>query len=393
MMGQGLAQALAGAGAAVKNYMERKEQKAFKEQTVSNLSNFLKQNPDASKELGFNIDPSDKKQVEAAVKGFGGGDFNKGSALANQLVQQFGAQKSQQAALQNALDKGGDIRGLARGLLGAGAGVGPTSAMVNAIAEAEQVPVAKDTSTPMMKEYEVARGQGYGGTLLDYVKEVNAAKGAATRPVRTPEEELKVNEMTMRNKAAFDSNESIIEAGGAARDNLRKIKQIASLFDQGLKTGFGAEFLLKTKQLGQRLGIEGLDTANAEQAQVLFGDFVMSRVQETKGAISNKEMELFAQFSPNLLKTTEGNRQIIAFIKEAEERAQDLSKKVRSWRDSGDSETVIRAKIEDYQDDNPLSFGDKKVGNSLNKNGATQTSSLSKEEQAELDQLRKRFGR
>jgi hypothetical protein len=180
---------------------------------------------------------------------------------------------------------------------------------------------------------------------------------AASRSVLTPEEQARLDEMSMRSKAAFAANEAIIEGGAAARASLGSIEQITSLLDDGLKTGFAGETLLKVKQLGKRLGIEGLETANAEQAQVLFGDFVMSRVQQTKGAISNKEMELFATFSPGLSKTPEGNRQILSFIKQADQRAQELSKKVRTWRANGDSETVIRAKIEDYQDDNPLSIG------------------------------------
>jgi hypothetical protein len=214
-------------------------------------------------------------------------------------------------------------------------------------------PQPKDDRTAIQNDYDRAVAGGYRGSFIDYQN----IFAEASRPVLTPEEEARLDEMSMRNKAAFAANEAIIEGGAAARASLRSIEQITSLLDDGLKTGFAGETLLRLKQLGKRLGMEGLETADAEQAQVLFGDFVMNRIQQTKGAISNKEMELFATFSPGLSKTPEGNRQILSFIKQADQRAQELSKKVRTWRANGDSETVIRAKIEDYQDENPLSIG------------------------------------
>jgi hypothetical protein len=98
MMGQGLAQALAGAGAAVRGYQERKQEKRFTEQTLTNLGNFFKDNPDAVTQLGFNVDPNDKGALKAAVQGFGGGDFKMGAAAISPLMAQYMQQQEQQKA-------------------------------------------------------------------------------------------------------------------------------------------------------------------------------------------------------------------------------------------------------------------------------------------------------
>jgi len=98
MMGQGLAKALQGAGAAVRGYQERKQEKRFTEQTLTNLGNFFKDNPDAVTQLGFNVDPNDKGALKAAVQGFGGGDFKMGAAAISPLMAQYMQQQEKQKA-------------------------------------------------------------------------------------------------------------------------------------------------------------------------------------------------------------------------------------------------------------------------------------------------------
>jgi hypothetical protein len=102
MMGQGLAKALEGAGAAVRGYQERKQEKQFTEQTLTNLGQFFKDNPDAVSRLGFNIDVNDKGALKAAVQGFGGGNFKAGAAIVTPLIAQYMQQEEMSKNMANA---------------------------------------------------------------------------------------------------------------------------------------------------------------------------------------------------------------------------------------------------------------------------------------------------
>jgi hypothetical protein len=70
----------------------------------------------------------------------------------------------------------------------------------------------------------------------------------------------------------------------------------------------------------------------AEELMTLFGDEVMSRVGETKGAVSQKEMELFKEYSSNFGKTPEGNRAILRFKQAKLKRDIEIAKMVRKMQ-------------------------------------------------------------
>jgi hypothetical protein len=389
MMGQGLAQALAGAGAAVNSYMERKEQKAFKEQTVSNLSNFLKQNPDASKELGFNIDPSDKKQVEAAVKGFGGGDFNKGSALANQLVQQFGAQKAQQAALRDALAKGGDARSVASNLFGAGAEVGQTAALVNAIANSEQTRSPDGIS--LGKFMDVRNGQKVEVTI-----DQNTGKEIAVAPVGDKPQLFESAVDRAIGEEVVAGQKALIENSNKALNQINKLDEVLAILETGNpQTGIFSEVLtnlnrVRSKFLGDKAA--GRSVTDTQLLDALLGSDVFPLIGELGIGARGIDTPAERDFLRNVFT---GTQQLdkTTLIDLTEMRRKKAAKAIEEYNNAVEGGKFKRREEIMGSPMPKLSVPARANKLNVSENISNPSQPLSREEQAELDQLRKRFGR
>ena len=168
------------------------------------------------------------------------------------------------------------------------------------------------------------------------------------RPVRsvtqTPEQiqEIRRGEMGDKRLAEIQTNAATLSG------NLGKLKETQALLDK-VRTGFGAEAMTAAKRI-----LPGVSVANEEQLQTLLGDQVMARVGETKGAVSEKEMDLFQQYSANFGKTTEGNKRIVAFAIKAAERAKKIDAVITSGLETGKSPFEIQREVKAIQDSEPL---------------------------------------
>ena len=151
-------------------------------------------------------------------------------------------------------------------------------------------------------------------------------------------------------------NTGVVSAAGQARSMLPSYRRALSLLDT-VNTGTLEASKVEAKKLANALGFEFDPSAiaDAEELQVYLGDQLMARIHDTKGAVSNKEMELFERFSGSFGKTTEGNKQILRFKIAQAERDMKLAKMVRSLQRQGKTSGEIRIEIEDYLDKNDLS--------------------------------------
>ena len=117
-----------------------------------------------------------------------------------------------------------------------------------------------------------------------------------------------------------------------ATDNMATINQSIQLLDSGVYTGFGGEAMADLQNLGVSLGFSPPDAnVGAEQFRVNSMKSVMDWIALTKGAISEKEMALFAAASPGLSRTVEGNRMILATAKKAAEWKMQRSSAYNEW--------------------------------------------------------------
>jgi hypothetical protein len=174
----------------------------------------------------------------------------------------------------------------------------------------------------------------------------------------TPDEQLDLKEKSIRLENAAAFNKSITDAGSAADINERKVDKVIDILEKSSGiTGFGAAAILPLKQALAAAGVQGIENVSEqEELQTLFGDFVMGRIASTKGAVSDREMSLYEEYSPSLSKTPEGNLAILKFNKAVIARAKELAKMVRKMRREGKREVDIEYEISEYRDNNPLPF-------------------------------------
>lgn len=187
---------------------------------------------------------------------------------------------------------------------------------------------------------------GYGAVPVPgqrYVAPPRVGIRRMVSPKETPQETLQKSR-----QAAGDARlaETLKESQTLAA-TLPNLEQTKALLDE-VRTGFGAEAVTKAKRL------LGQDVANAEQLQTLLGDQVMARVGQTKGAVSEKEMELFQQFSANFGKTNEGNRKIVDFAMKAAERAKKIQTAINDGFRTGKDPFTIEQEVQAIREANPI---------------------------------------
>lgn len=137
--------------------------------------------------------------------------------------------------------------------------------------------------------------------------------------IESPESKLQ----TQRLLKLDESLGSLREVGTTASLDIQPLKEIANLLDTNVKTGFGRETLMQARK------ILGQDVSNEEQFQAMVGAEAMKNIALTKGAISDREMDYFKTvLSPNMGKTTEGNKKIIEFRIKYANRANKIAKTV-----------------------------------------------------------------
>jgi len=182
---------------------------------------------------------------------------------------------------------------------------------------------------------------------------VNVGQGQA--PLSARERILEEDVMT-RAKSARDRNQETLEAGSQSRTTIPRLERGLELL-KTVKTGTGQEAFLTLAKAANALGLDvnAENIASAEELQTILGDRVMGRVAQTKGAVSEKEMDLFRQFSANFGKTNEGNERIMRFALAIEERNAAKADLVRQMRREGATSLEIQDATDQFMFDNDLS--------------------------------------
>jgi hypothetical protein len=155
---------------------------------------------------------------------------------------------------------------------------------------------------------------------------------------------------------ARDFIKGVMDVGYDARGKMAEYDRALTLLET-VQTGPFQENLMAAKRMASQIGLD-VDlskVSSAEELRVLLGNEVMSRVGETKGAISEKEMDLFIQYSANFGNTPEGNRKILEFKKAKATRDMELMKIVRDMRKSGKTSPEIQEAVMDYVNEHDIS--------------------------------------
>jgi len=114
-----------------------------------------------------------------------------------------------------------------------------------------------------------------------------------------------------------------------AEGNLQLIDQFSSLLTDIPEAGLGpaSRFLTSVQALGKQMGADSLvrkmneeygELGPKQAIESLTMAFVLQKIQQTKGAISEREMAAFERASPTLLASKQGNQILLALMRRKE---------------------------------------------------------------------------
>ncbi|MCG7904419.1 MAG: hypothetical protein JAY60_18580 [Candidatus Thiodiazotropha weberae] len=212
-------------------------------------------------------------------------------------------------------------------------------------------PVAPSNASKMADEMGLT-GQAKVDFIKNYAIKPVASVNVNEEPRLPTDQQIRADDMKFNAEKARAFNQELLDTGYSARSTVADLEKALDLLDN-VETGPFEEVKLKAKKIASKLGMEiDIDSvSDAEHLRTLLGDQIMERVAQTKGAVSEKEMDLFTQYSANFGNTPEGNRKIIAFKKAKAERDIQVMRMVRKMDKEGKTSLEIRDAVMDYVND------------------------------------------
>lgn len=126
---------------------------------------------------------------------------------------------------------------------------------------------------------------------------------------------------------------SNLKAGRSAASTMSTVENMKTLLDEGVRTGFGQETLLKLGQAGQlfdpNFNTKGL--AGQEAFQAFSTQIVLPQVKQLGANPTDTDLKFIVTGSAGLAKTVEGNRLLLDTLQLKLQREQDLAKFSNQW--------------------------------------------------------------
>ena len=242
----------------------------------------------------------------------------------------------------------------------------------------EMVPQTDDAGNPVLDEdgnsVLVATGQRKRGTFRDNLANRSVIDDLLTQKngveVSNPTTQITMGETGDKEyiKAMIKNEDAITTEARAAsgvRDQVAYARSIAKNLGQD---GYGPQeaFLLPIKKVLVGLGFGGMVDESKVGDQILMNQlgvgFAMAIVGQTKGAISNREMEMFLAASPVLTSTYNGFMKQLDYLERIAKRSEDYaiaySEKADELEKSGISKAQVKRGLDrfaaEWQRNNPL---------------------------------------
>ena len=181
--------------------------------------------------------------------------------------------------------------------------------------------------------------------------------GMFATPDQQAEGRAKILSVDNANDFVNTQRNSALESAKSIRPATRAL----TLLEKGdLETGGVAELKTNAIAMLDSLGIPidkgTMDkVSNTQNFRAEVGKFLFENISNTKGSISEKEMDIFAKISPGLQMTPEANKTLLNYVIKKAERDKDKVKFIQKMRRDGVSITEQRNKLEGYILDNDLS--------------------------------------
>lgn len=145
---------------------------------------------------------------------------------------------------------------------------------------------------------------------------------------------------------------SSLEAGREAPFRMGEIDETMAFLRQGTPSGWIVDKTMPIREALTSFGVaDEQKTAQIEKITADLGNRVMARIQETKGAVSNAEMEYFRRISASIGKTAAGNLLLLEKERRVWERAARMRNFALSLREQNLSEAQISQALEGWRND------------------------------------------
>lgn len=145
-------------------------------------------------------------------------------------------------------------------------------------------------------------------------------------------------------KAMTEAQSLVFNEARMADSVISKIDQSLDIVDDpNVYFGTGGELVGSFRTFLSTLGIESPEgAANTEQFRVNAMTSVMDWIAQTKGAISEKEMDMFIAASPSLTKTREGNKLILQTARKVAQYKQKERDHLLKWLGTVEGYPTVR---------------------------------------------------
>lgn len=341
-LGQGLAQG-------IQTYVQKQEQKKEEEQATTAIGRILKSNPGLATQLNVPIDEAgdfDKGALKAAIKGAGGpANALKLAATLEELGVQRQARQQQADAARFAGMFDNQSQMLSPLRSDALAQFSPEARALGqqmvtqrarqqaellqtraATQKAEAEAAALRAGKPQIGDatFEEANKKAVAmmksGNLPEGTTVVTRQEGGrfVNETVTVPPRQVADPEAVERIRLSGKLMDADIASGEQARRLIPQTNSMISMLEGGLETGklapAKARFLSYAKAAG--FDVDEAQLGKAEQFQAYATQQILGFISQTKGAVSNKENELFALMGPGFDRTPEGNKLLLRAIQE-----------------------------------------------------------------------------
>ena len=220
----------------------------------------------------------------------------------------------------------------------------------------------------------------------EYVK-VQSQIRAAGRPKVTVDTRQESEFNKALGKQQGGDYADLMKSDAMASGTINKLSRLENLLAKSGQTGKLTPSIMELKAAGESLGFKVDPKLPYQQAAQALSNEIALEMRNPSGgagmpgALSDRDREFLTNMVPNLAKTPEGNKILIDTRKKLAQREKEVAKLARDYRkQTGKFDEGFYDELSQFSASNPLfQQGDNGGG-------------LTPAEQAELQQLRKRFG-
>lgn len=157
--------------------------------------------------------------------------------------------------------------------------------------------------TAAVRNYEIAKQQGYQGSFMDYQTSLRRAS-APPGPEKSYDKEI--------GKQLAKEFTAAQKEGAKARSSMNTLSVMEKAIDDpNLYTGIGGEAVQNAKKMAQFFGVKVKGVGTGELVSTISKEIAVNNKDKLPGPMSNSDRQFLVDMAPGLQNSRDGNRLII----------------------------------------------------------------------------------